>query len=140
MQIPIRAVAGICLLAACMSSPVRRTAPPAKGDPQPTVSLQIRNSLGSHWSLHYLQLYADGWLVWQGRPGAATSRIRPHPLPGTGELELYVRAVATRADGKGELASGREVFVVRPGRHQLLIRMSRRPLAPSSFRVALNLY
>lgn len=128
------------LLAACVSAPVRRTEPPVKVSPPPTLDLQIQNQLGLAWTVNYMQVYVDGWLLWQGDVKPGHSSPGRFALRGGGDQEVYVRALASLQDGQGGyLGSTREVYPMRAGSQRLLVQLAPAKFSPSTFRIGLEL-
>lgn len=126
-------------VAACVASPVRRTETPAPDQPSAEVQFELRNELGSGWFVRYVQVYADGWLLWQGEVSARTTSLGPFTLAGAGYQEIHVRAVAGRGGTLGgRLESDRRVYRFRPGGQRLYIRLAPAGLGGSAFRVRLQ--
>ncbi len=123
---------------ACTTAPIRRTTPPQPTRQPARLDLELVNQLGDSWSLTYLQVYVDGWLLWQGRPQPRTTSLGIHTLAGAGDQEVYVRAVATRRGGPGgRLASRRRLVSTRAGTQKLQILLVPNQLTSRAFHVAL---
>ena len=101
--------------------------------------MHLIDRLGAGWSVDYVQVYLDGWLVWQGAPEAGAGLLGRRELAGSGEQEIYVRVVATTDGGaRGGLVSRRSMVAIQPGFQRLQILLNRHPLEPKSFRVSLD--
>jgi hypothetical protein len=137
-SLPLLAIVASTLLA-CASMPQRRSAPPEQARPTARLDMHLIDRLGASWSVDYVQVYLDGWLVWQGAPAAGGGLLGGRELPGSGEQELYVRVVATKGgDARGGLVSKREMVTIRPGAQRLRIYVKRHALEPGSFNVSLD--
>jgi hypothetical protein len=127
------------VLAGCVASPVRRAQPPTPVQPPVQLQFELRNELGARWRVPYVQVYADGWLLWQGELAPRTTSLGPFTLAGAGAQEIHVRAIASRSDSRGgRLESDRRVFVFRAGRQRLFIRFAPAGLDGSGLRVRLE--
>lgn len=126
--------------AACIPWPQRRATPPRETLPAAQVDLHLLNRLGDGWTLRYLQVYADGWLLWQGEGGGAgTISLGRHALRGAGAQEIHVRAVATRrGEPGGHLGSNRQLIEFRPGVQRVYVRLSPDLFHPGTFDVVLS--
>jgi hypothetical protein len=126
-------------LLACASMPKRRSAPPEEARPTARLDMHLIDRLGVRWSVEYVQVYLDGWLVWQGAPETGGGFLGGRELAGSGKQELHVRVVATTDEGlHGELVSRREMVSIRPGSQRLRIYLKRHPLEHGRFRVSLD--
>jgi len=124
---------------ACAPMPQRRSAPPQEARPAARLDMHLIDRLGVRWSLDYVQVYLDGWLVWQGAPEQGGGFLGGRELPGSGKQELQVRVVATTDEGAhGGLVSERSMVAIRPGAQRLRIYVTRHPLEQGRFRVSLD--
>lgn len=131
------ALALVLALPACSSTSARRPAPPEVARRTARLDLQLVDRLGRRWTIDYMQVYVDGWLVWQGVPNGSRSLGRPS-LPATGKQELYVRVVATNGGSTGHLASGRTTVRIRPGAQRVQIKLSPDLVRGGIFHVSLR--
>ena len=116
------------------------TTPPAPTQPPPSLEIEYENALGVRWVADYVQVYADGWLVWQGTPEVNQGTLAIRVLSGAGKQEIYVRALASkRNDAGGAVASDRKEFVIRAGPQTLRIRLSGAAFTSKRFNVALQI-
>ena len=89
----------VAALAACSSMPQRLARQAQPTQPPAQLDLELVDRLGQDWSINYVQVYLDGWLVWQGAPQSGTRSLGRQKLAGAGRQELYVRVVATNGHG-----------------------------------------
>ena len=67
-------------LLACAPMPQRRSAPPQEARPAARLDMHLIDRLGVRWSVDYVQVYLDGWLVWQGAPERGGGFCEPRAL------------------------------------------------------------
>ncbi|NIN72180.1 MAG: hypothetical protein GTO46_09745 [Gemmatimonadetes bacterium] len=138
VSLPVLAIVTSTLLA-CASMPQRRSAPPEQARPAARLDMHLIDRLGASWAIDYVQVYLDGWLVWQGAPAPGGGLLGGRELAGSGKQEIYVRVVATRHErARGGLVSKREMVTIRPGAQRVRIYVKRDPLEPGSFNVSLD--
>ncbi len=125
------------ILSACISMRASRTAHPEETRRVARLNLELVDQLGPSRSIDYIQVYLDGWLVWQGVPERGSQSLGT-PAVTAGEQEVYVRVLVSTRDGShGHLASTRKVFTIRAGSQRVRIRLSKHLGNPESFHVAL---
>lgn len=101
--------------------------------------MHLIDRLGTSWSVNYVQVYLDGWLVWQGAPEPGGGLLGGRELAGSGKQEIHIRVVATRDEGaSGGLVSKRKMVTIRPGSQRVRIYVKRHPLEPGRFSVSLD--
>jgi hypothetical protein len=126
-------------LLACSSMPKRRSAPPEEARPAARLDIHLIDRLGTKWSVEYVQVYLDGWLVWQGAPERGGGFLGGRELLGSGKQELHVRVVASTHEGMhGELVSRSKMVTIRPGSQRVRIYVKGHPLEHRRFRVSLD--
>lgn len=128
----------VVALSACSTAPVRNGSAARGPTPQARLQLELIDRLGRSWTIDYMQVYLDGWLIWQGVPGDGSRRLAQPRLRTHGEQELYVRVVATNGhDDLGHFATGRGLMKVGTGTHRVRIRLTPDALRPGRFNVSL---
>lgn len=124
----------------CSSVPKRSAGVLEETFPPPSLELQLVDALGERWSIEYVQVYVDGWLVWQGRPDPGTAFLGTHAIPGAGKQELYVRVLARRHNPvAGDLSSKRRMVEFDAGPQTVQIRLSRHAFSSRRINVSLSL-
>lgn len=130
-------VALVAALAACSSGPQRLSRQAQPTQPPAQLDLELVDRLGQDWSINYVQVYLDGWLIWQGTPQNGARSLGRQELAGAGRQELYVRVVATKAHG-GQLASARKMVRITAGTQKVKIQLNRNFIHAGRFSVSLD--
>lgn len=123
---------------ACTPEPFRTSEPDPAAPPDGRLDIQLVDRLGGGWSIHYLQVYANGWLIWQGVPRRGGGWIaRGLPIH-SGERELSIRVKVSPGDpARGHLARERERFALRPSAQTLRIILDESVFFPEDLDVEL---
>ncbi len=127
----------VAALAACSSMPQRLSRQAQPTQPPAQLDLELVDRLGQDWSINYVQVYLDGWLIWQGAPQSGSRSLGRQELAGAGRQELYVRVVATNGHG-GQLASTRKMVRITAGTQKVRIQLNRNLIHAGRFSVSLD--
>ena len=65
----------VAALAACSSMPQRLARQAQPTQPPAQLDLELVDRLGQDWSINYVQVYLDGWLIWQGAPQSGSRSL-----------------------------------------------------------------
>ena len=87
-------------LLACSPMPKRRSTPPEVARPAARLDMHLIDRLGAGWSVDYVQVYLDGWLVWQGAPEAGAGLLGRRELAGS-VLEIEPVTDVVGYEGRG---------------------------------------
>lgn len=126
------------LFAACVAPPFRTSEPDPQTQPDARLDIQVVDRLGVGWSIHYLQVFANGWLVWQGVPGRGAGFIARGLPMHSGQRELSVRLKVALADpDAGYIAAERQRFELRPAGQTLQIILDEATFFPEELDIEL---
>lgn len=115
----------LAVSSACHPAPRRAGPTLERISPPPNLQVELADELGATWVIHYLQVYVDGWLLWEGVPEQASRQVGTFVVERAGEQEIYVRVLGTRRGlVGGELASDRKVMQINAGTTRIRIRLS----------------
>lgn len=115
----------LLVLGACHRAPRRAGPSLERISPPPNLQVQLADELDATWAVHYLQIYVDGWLLWEGVPERTSRQVGTFVVERAGEQEVYVRVLGTRRGlVGGELASDRKVVPIGAGTTRIQIRLS----------------
>lgn len=115
----------LAVSSACHRAPRRAGPTLERISPPPSLQIELADELGAAWVVHYLQVYVDGWLLWEGVPERTSRQMGTFVVRRAGEQEIYVRVLGTRRGlVGGELASDRNVLPINAGTTRIRIRLS----------------
>jgi hypothetical protein len=115
----------LAVLGACHRAPRRAGPTLERISPPPNLQVNLADELGTAWVIHYLQVYVDGWLLWEGVPERRSRQVGTFVVERAGEQEVYVRVLGTRRGMVGgELATNRKVLMIGAGTTRIQIRLS----------------
>jgi hypothetical protein len=115
----------LAISSACHPAPRRAGPTLERISPPPNLQVELADELGAAWVVQYLQVYVDGWLLWEGVPQRASRQVGTFVVQRAGEQEIYVRVLGTRRGMLGgELASDRKVVPINAGTTRIRIRLS----------------